>query len=57
MSFLLVFNRVYRLQCDTKPNSEPTKFLDHPKQKPRRGVGLRQIPKQLPQSPLTGQFF
>ncbi len=25
------------------PDSEPTKLLDHPKQKPRRGGGLRQI--------------
>ncbi len=25
------------------PDSEPTKLLDHPRQKPRRGGGLRQI--------------
>ncbi len=29
--------------CMFWPDSEPTKLLDHPKQKPRRGGGLRQI--------------
>ncbi len=38
------------------PDSEATKFLDHPKQKPRRGGGV-QTDKHLPQSPFTGQFF
>jgi hypothetical protein len=35
--------------------SEPTKLLDHPEQKPRRGGGLRQ--KKTPAaSPFTGPF-
>ncbi len=29
------------------PDSEPTKLLDYPKQKPRRGGGLRQTDKYL----------
>ncbi len=39
------------------PDSEPTKLPDHPKQKPRRGEGLRQICKHLPQSLFIGQIF
>ncbi len=38
------------------PDSEPTKLLYHPKQKPRRVGGLRQI-NTLPQNPFTGQSF
>ncbi len=38
------------------PDSEPTKLLDHPKQKPRRG-GPPRTDKHLPQSPFTGKFF
>ncbi len=36
------------------PDSEPTKLPDHPKQKPRRGGGLRQINTW---GPFLGQFF
>ncbi len=37
------------------PDSETTKLLYQPKQKPARGWGLRQIPKHLPPNPFTGQ--
>jgi len=36
------------------PDSEPTKLLDYPKQKPRRGGGLRQINTCRP---FTCKFF
>ncbi len=38
------------------PDSEPTKLLYRPKQKPRRGW-RPQTDKHLPQSSFTGQFF
>jgi hypothetical protein len=38
------------------PDSEPTKLLDHPKQKPIEGRGPR-TDKHLPQNPFTGKFF
>ncbi len=38
------------------PVSEPTKFLDHPKQKPRRGGGLRQI-QTCRKVPIEVNFF
>jgi hypothetical protein len=38
------------------PNSEPTKLLDHPKQKLRRGGGLRQI-NTCHKVPLRVKFF
>ncbi len=38
------------------PDSEPTKLLDHPKQKPRRGGGLRQINTSR-KVPLQVSFF
>jgi hypothetical protein len=40
---------------DQIPDSKPTKLLYHPKQKPRKGGGLRQI-KKLPPNPFTGHF-
>jgi hypothetical protein len=32
-------------------------YKKHPKQNPRRGLGLRQKKNDLPQSPFTGKFF
>ncbi len=46
----------YRQSVWLWPDWEPTKLLDHPKQKPRRG-GAPQTDKHLSQSTFTGQFF
>ncbi len=39
-----------------EPDSEPTKLLYHPKQKPRREGGRAQKDKYLPPSTFTGQL-
>jgi hypothetical protein len=47
------FYTLYRIW----PDSKPTKFLDHPKQKPWRGGGGPQTDNHMPQSPFTDNFF